>query len=80
MSTPLRWGLLSTAAIGSTVVRAVQDSADSRFVAVASRDAERARGFADVLAVEQAATLDALRESAHSGAPATLTTGAGAAR
>src|SRR4051794_7995864 len=51
MSTPLRWGLLSTAAIGSTVVRAVQDSADSRFVAVASRDAERARGFADVLGI-----------------------------
>jgi xylose dehydrogenase (NAD/NADP) len=51
MSTPVTWGLLSTAAIGGTVVRAARRSAATRFTAVASRDAARARTFADVLDV-----------------------------
>jgi xylose dehydrogenase (NAD/NADP) len=44
---PVRWGLLSTAAIGATVVAATHGSRDTRFVAVASRDGDRARQFAD---------------------------------
>ena len=51
MSTPVTWGLLSTAAIGGTVVRATQGSAHTRFAAVASRDAAKARAFADVLGI-----------------------------
>ena len=43
----VRWGLLSTAAIGSLMVRASQASEATRFVAVASRDGDRAREFAD---------------------------------
>lgn len=42
----VRWGLLSTAGIGRVVVRATRDSTRTRFVAVASRDPERAREFA----------------------------------
>src|SRR6266516_1713508 len=42
----VRWGMLSTAGIGRMVASAVQGSADTRFVAVASRDAAKARGFA----------------------------------
>jgi hypothetical protein len=45
----LRWGLLSTASIGETVVRANRGSEIAEFVAVASRDAEKARRFADRL-------------------------------
>jgi predicted dehydrogenase len=54
MSTPTTWGLLSTAAIGGTVVRAVRGSAATRFTAVASRDAEKARRFADGLGMRDA--------------------------
>jgi xylose dehydrogenase (NAD/NADP) len=46
---PLRWGLLSTASIGETVVRANRGSEVAEFVAVASRDADKARSFADRL-------------------------------
>jgi D-xylose 1-dehydrogenase (NADP+, D-xylono-1,5-lactone-forming) len=42
----LRWGLLSTAAIGEVVVRANQGSAVTDFVAVASRDAAKAVAYA----------------------------------
>src|SRR5690349_16266966 len=64
MSTPLTWGLLSTAEIGGTVVRAVQGSPDSRFTAVASRDAGRARDFADVRGIPAAhGSYEALRAS-----------------
>jgi D-xylose 1-dehydrogenase (NADP+, D-xylono-1,5-lactone-forming) len=42
----VRWGMLSTAGIGRMVASAVRGSADTRFVAVASRDAAKARGFA----------------------------------
>jgi predicted dehydrogenase len=45
--TAVRWGLLSTAAIGATMVRAARGSTTSEFVAVASRDAGRAAAFAD---------------------------------
>ena len=43
----IRWGVLSTARIGRVVARACRDSHSAVFVAVASRDAERARQFAD---------------------------------
>jgi D-xylose 1-dehydrogenase (NADP+, D-xylono-1,5-lactone-forming) len=42
-----RWGVLSTARIGRVVARACRDSPSALFVAVASRDTERARQFAD---------------------------------
>jgi len=42
----VRWGMLSTAGIGRMVASAVRGSGDTRFVAVASRDAAKARGFA----------------------------------
>ena len=42
----IRWGLLSTAAIGSVVIDANRDSARTRFVAVASRDAARSQAYA----------------------------------
>ena len=44
----VRWGVLSTANIGRVAVNpAIQDSANGTLVAVASRDADRARDFAD---------------------------------
>jgi xylose dehydrogenase (NAD/NADP) len=43
----IRWGVLSTARIGRVVARACRDSRSAEFVAVASRDAARARQFAD---------------------------------
>jgi predicted dehydrogenase len=54
MSMPVTWGLLATAGIGDVVVRATQGSADTRFVAVASRDAAKARSFADVRGIPDA--------------------------
>jgi xylose dehydrogenase (NAD/NADP) len=42
----VKWGLLSTAAIGATVVRANRGSLVTNFMAVASRDAAKARVFA----------------------------------
>jgi predicted dehydrogenase len=43
----LRWGVLSTASIGKRLVNpAIQASSNGELVAVASRDAERARAFA----------------------------------
>jgi D-xylose 1-dehydrogenase (NADP+, D-xylono-1,5-lactone-forming) len=42
----VRWGMLSTAGIGRMVALAARGSGDTRFVAVASRDAAKARGFA----------------------------------
>jgi xylose dehydrogenase (NAD/NADP) len=43
----IRSGVLSTARIGRVLVRACRDSQSCEFLAVASRDAERARQFAD---------------------------------
>ena len=45
--TSLRWGLLSTAAIGRLVVGATRGSDTTEFVAVASRDGAKARAFAE---------------------------------
>ena len=44
--TSLRWGLLSTAAIGRLVVEATRGSDTTEFVAVASRDHAKAEAFA----------------------------------
>lgn len=44
--TSLRWGLLSTAAIGRLVVAATRGSDAMEFVAVASRDGAKAEAFA----------------------------------
>src|SRR5262245_21220723 len=54
MSAPTTWGLLATASIGSTVVHANSGSAHTRFTAVASRDAGRARSFADAHGIPRA--------------------------
>jgi xylose dehydrogenase (NAD/NADP) len=48
----VRWGLLSTANIGWTVVEATRTATHARFVAVASRDAARAGRFADELGLQ----------------------------
>lgn len=45
--------MLSTAGIGEVVGAAVSASTDARFVAIASRDAGRARAFADALGVPE---------------------------
>jgi len=44
---PLRWGMISTAAIGSEIVPAFHASAGNDLVAVASRDGGRARSYAE---------------------------------
>jgi D-xylose 1-dehydrogenase (NADP+, D-xylono-1,5-lactone-forming) len=51
---PVRWGLLSTASIGRLVVEATRRSETTRFVAVASRDGDRAHQFAENLDIEEA--------------------------
>ena len=48
----VRWGVLSTAAIGRLVIEATRSAEHAEFVAVASRDAARARAFADELGLE----------------------------
>ncbi len=45
--TPLRWGILSTARINDEVIPVFADIATASLVAVASRDAERARAYAN---------------------------------
>ncbi|MGH3102328.1 MAG: Gfo/Idh/MocA family protein, partial [Thermoleophilia bacterium] len=47
-----RWGVLSTASIGRLVIEAARAADHAEFVAVASRDADRARAFADELGLE----------------------------
>jgi D-xylose 1-dehydrogenase (NADP+, D-xylono-1,5-lactone-forming) len=44
---PVRWGMLSTAGIGRVVAAALQSSPRAELVAVAGRDAERTRRYAD---------------------------------
>lgn len=52
---PLRWGILSTAAIGTgKVIPAMQAAALCDVAAIASRDADRAREAADALGIETA--------------------------
>jgi len=48
----LRWGVLSTASIGRLVIEASRTATHAEVVAVASRDADRARAFADELGLE----------------------------
>jgi xylose dehydrogenase (NAD/NADP) len=48
----LRWGVLSVASIGRLVIEATRRAEHAEFVAVASRDAARARAFADELGLE----------------------------
>ncbi len=51
----LRWGVLSTSNIGRrAVLPAIQRSSNGELVAVASRDADRARAFADELGIPRA--------------------------
>jgi D-xylose 1-dehydrogenase (NADP+, D-xylono-1,5-lactone-forming) len=45
----VRWGVLSTASIGRLMIEATAQARAAEFVAVASRDAARARAFADEL-------------------------------
>jgi D-xylose 1-dehydrogenase (NADP+, D-xylono-1,5-lactone-forming) len=45
----LRWGVLSTASIGRLVIEAARAADHAEFVAVASRDADRARAFAGAI-------------------------------
>lgn len=49
--TPLRWGIVSTANIGRTVIPSIQASRNGDVVAVASRDSETARAFASELSI-----------------------------
>ena len=62
MTEPLRWGVLSTANINRKVLAGAARSEDVRVVAVASRDLERARGFATEHGIP----------TAHGGYPALL--------
>lgn len=50
-SRPVRWGVLGAGRIAAKVSADIQASADSEIVAVAARDADRARAFADDFAV-----------------------------
>jgi D-xylose 1-dehydrogenase (NADP+, D-xylono-1,5-lactone-forming) len=54
VSKRLRWGVLGTAAIARTqVIPAIQGSANGTVVAIASRDAQSARSFAEALAIDR---------------------------
>jgi D-xylose 1-dehydrogenase (NADP+, D-xylono-1,5-lactone-forming) len=48
----VRWGVLSTASIGRVLIEASRTATHAEVVAVASRDAGRARAFADALGLE----------------------------
>lgn len=62
--TQVRWGALSTASIGSTVVSATRSSQLTCFTAVASCDGERARQFADIHGLDHGfGSYEALLES-----------------
>ena len=50
----LRWGILSTARIGERIAAAARRSAAAEVVAVASRNAERARAFAEAHGIDRA--------------------------
>ncbi len=55
MAQTIRWGVLSTARHArGTVIPAIQAAQDAEVVAVASRDGERARAFADALGIPTA--------------------------
>jgi predicted dehydrogenase len=67
--TRVRWGVLSTASIGRLAIEATHQSDHAEFVAVASRDADRASAFAGELGLE------ALHRSAELAAPVDLSHG-----
>jgi xylose dehydrogenase (NAD/NADP) len=54
MSEPLRWGVLSTAAINEKLLAGAARSAEVDVVAVASRDSQRAATFAERWGIERA--------------------------
>jgi xylose dehydrogenase (NAD/NADP) len=55
MADKIRWGVISTADIARTaVIPAIRASRNGRVLAVASRDAKRARTYADSLGIERA--------------------------
>jgi xylose dehydrogenase (NAD/NADP) len=54
MSEGVRWGILSTAQINDKVLAGVSGSSTVRVIAVASRDAERAREYASAHGIERA--------------------------
>ena len=54
MSAAIAWGLLSTARINGAVIAAARASEDADVVAVASRDDERARSYAEQFGVPRA--------------------------
>lgn len=47
MTDSLRWGILSTARINGALIPAIRNARNGTLVAVASRDADRARAYAD---------------------------------
>jgi len=49
----LRWGVLSPAKIGRKVIPAIQAAERCEVVAIASRDADRARTAADTLGIQR---------------------------
>ena len=51
---PLRWGILSTARINRALIPPLRASSRSELVAVASRDEQRARAYADEWAIPEA--------------------------
>ena len=53
MSEPLRWGLISTARINRSLIPPLRASSRNTLVAVASRDAERARRYADEWGIDR---------------------------
>jgi D-xylose 1-dehydrogenase (NADP+, D-xylono-1,5-lactone-forming) len=60
-SSPLRWGIISTAAIAADVIPGLQRSERNELLAVASRSLESARKFADLNDISRAyASYDAL--------------------
>jgi len=63
VSEPVRWGLLSTARINEQLLRAAGETDGAEIVAVASRDAERARAYAGEHGIARAhGAYDALLE------------------
>jgi predicted dehydrogenase len=62
VSEQVRWGILGTGKIARILATALADSRDGTLVAIGSRDAERARRFADEFGAPHAADYDAIVE------------------
>jgi xylose dehydrogenase (NAD/NADP) len=55
MANPIRWGVISTSGIArDEVIPAIKQSRNGKVMAVASRDRDRARKYADALGIEKA--------------------------